>query len=190
MPKILIFNRMDEAFEREQDNMQQEEIERVHVYGFAGCGYHNRASDAAFATFEKNKVDSKTFPSRGDYQTWLKSPDGIRTRFGKYDSRAKNHTSSPFVWVQMNGKETYIGGCDELLGALKLMKQNDTAAEEGYDIIRKSLTKYAQFENLPEEGKPAPTFSVLTLDGTKELDLLKDIAHEGRPLVLSFGSCS
>jgi hypothetical protein len=172
----------------------------VHIAGFASCSYHQRALRLSRASFGADSVDDRTFATRSLYKQWLLSEDG-RAKFGK---KAGQHTSSPFVWVDDN---TFVGGHDALVVFVRSHKeqsttdsvlgtinefmhknQHDTTLK---DQVQNSMRKYMSPPNLLTVGQVAPTFKMSTLDGTNSnLDLLKDFANDGKPLVLNFGSCS
>jgi len=71
-----------------------------------------------------------------------------------------------------------------------------SSLKKGYpfrEAISLILEKRRFLENknnkLAEEGKPAPNFRVLSLDGKSEFRLT-DLAKKSRPLVINFGSCT
>ena len=83
----------------------------VTVAGFRSCPYYRRALAAAQDMVKKGltgEVVDRTFDSRKEFQEWLLSKQG-RCQFGH---RAREHSSSPFVWT---GDNVFLGGCDDLL---------------------------------------------------------------------------
>jgi len=84
---------------------------KVVITGFEGCGWYLRAANAGAnlaATHPEVQVETICLP-RPQFKLALH-----QWRKGLGD-RAQTHETSPFVWQEVNGVKTFIGGHDDFV---------------------------------------------------------------------------
>eukprot|EP00941_MAST-03F_sp_MAST-3F-sp1_P001286 g1286.t1 len=88
----------------------------LYIAGFSSCLFYQRAKDVATSLdLSLTDLEFLPFPNRKCYREWLFSSKG-RSRFQKNWPRAKEHSSSPFIWIEeRNGRLSFVGGCDDFI---------------------------------------------------------------------------
>lgn len=88
-------------------------VKSVSIAGYASCGFHRQAIDAANKALGHDKVNDLTFGTREEFHRWRQSSERLDQFAGQQE--ALDHKSSPFVF---SDEHSYIGGSDEFLAWL------------------------------------------------------------------------
>jgi len=88
----------------------------VHVCGWTGCPWYQRAAKlaASLSLLYPSKYESELHETatRDEYRAELFS--AYRARCPESEA-AQSHTSSPFVYVGLEGETRFVGGCDAMV---------------------------------------------------------------------------
>eukprot|EP00924_Labyrinthula_sp_SR-Ha-C_P008920 snap_masked-scaffold_2-processed-gene-6.14-mRNA-1 protein AED:1.00 eAED:1.00 QI:0/-1/0/0/-1/1/1/0/96 len=88
---------------------------RYHVAGFKTCGYYQRAVKRGQEVAKKDEYEfeKEEYSTRAQYKAALAS---LRAKLDDGEqTKAEHHTSSPFVWKEEDGRNIFVGGCDDFL---------------------------------------------------------------------------
>lgn len=118
----------------------------VHIAGYKTCGFYRRAvnvvSSISVLFPTRVKVVEHPFDDRNSYRAWLIDSEGFRNSFT--DSRAAQHSSSPFVWFSKEAtpdpspadNDGYLGGHDDTLNWCR----DFLGPAEGVDTVGKGTS--------------------------------------------------
>jgi len=98
----------------------------LHVAGYTSCGFYRRAVQlvSSLSTLfpARIKLVEHPYEDRTAYRSWLIDNDGFRNCFEDVDSRAKEHSASPFCWFgddnpapTKEGIQSFLGGHEDAL---------------------------------------------------------------------------
>jgi thioredoxin reductase (NADPH) len=170
-----------------------------HIGGWSSCGFYNKAASvlASLSVLfpSRLRVVNHMYGSRDEYRSWLLGQDetnGFRDTFAGV-SKANKQTSSPFSWIEADGSNNFVGGCDDTLDwcksfvspagdsgkAKSKMQADGHTADHGYDYdlvvigggsgglaASKEAARFGAKVAVLDFVKPSPAGSTWGLGGT------------------------
>uniref|UniRef100_A0A6S8ENN2 Thioredoxin reductase n=1 Tax=Aplanochytrium stocchinoi TaxID=215587 RepID=A0A6S8ENN2_9STRA len=128
---------------------------KLSVAGWTSCVFFQKAANVAAALehmYGSRKLECEIieFEDKQSFVKWLPSKK-------QELNEAENHITSPIVWTTEEGKETFIGGCDETLHFARNFNTNGTStthsnATEPKKRLRGSHKSLAKVDVVGDEG--------------------------------------